>query len=336
MRLGSEWYVSVVQVNWIVSDANTPIIDRSGCETAIVAHDTAGQTITCTVTSGGGTTSRSVTIRKDATPPTLQFGPPTPAPGSNGWYTGAVSIPYTVTDELSGFGTADLPNPVVISQEGAGLTRRLTVRDAAGNSTTLDSPLVNIDLSPPTVRPLVIGTLGTNGWQTSDVHLAWEIGESPQSLISSSGCEASDIVTDTAGITFTCSITSGGGSASSSVTIKRDATPPVLTFGTPSPVPNANGWNKTNVSIPFTRSDALSGLASTSTTSPLVISTEGAAVAGSVVVTDQAGNSATFTSVPRNLDKTAPVVTFASPAAGATYGFYQDVVADYAAPTSRC
>ena len=118
---------------------------------------------------------------------------------------------------------------------------------------------------------------------------------------------------------------------SSSITIKRDATPPVLSFGTPSPVPNANGWNKTNLSIPFTRSDALSGLASTSTTSPLVISAEGAAVTGAVVVTDQAGNSATFNSVPRNVDKTAPVVTFANPADGVTYRLLcQDVVADYA------
>lgn len=329
VRMGSEWYVSVVQVNWIVSDANTPITDRSGCETAIVAHDTAGQTITCTVTSGGGTTSRSVTISKDATPPTVQFGTPTPAPGSNGWYTGPVSIPYTVTDEHSGFDTADLPNPILISQEGAGLTRRLTVRDAAGNSATLDSPFVNIDLSPPTVQPLVSGTLGTNGWHTSDVHLAWEIGESPQSLISSSGCEAGDITADTSGITFTCSITSGGGSASSSITIKRDATPPVLNFGTPSPVPNANGWNKTNVSIAFTRSDALSGIANVSGASPLVLSTEGAGVSGQVTVTDNAGNTATFTSVPRNIDKTAPYAEMESPIDGGTYGFYQDVVADF-------
>jgi len=135
--------------------------------------------------------------------------------------------------------------------------------------------------------------------------------------------------TDTAGITLTCSVTSGGGTTSNSVTVKRDATPPALNFGSPSPVPNTNGWNTTNVSISFTRSDALSGLASTSATSPLVLSTEGAGVTGKVVVTDNAGNSATYTSVARNIDKSVPVVTFASPAEGATYGFYQDVVADY-------
>ena len=71
-------------------------------------------------------------------------------------------------------------------------------------------------------------------------------------------------------------------------------------------------------------------LASTSVASPLVLSTEGAAVTGQVVVTDNAGNSATFTSVARNIDKTAPVAEMNTPDDGATYGFYQDVVADFA------
>jgi hypothetical protein len=103
----------------------------------------------------------------------------------------------------------------------------------------------------------------------------------------------------------------------------------VLSFGTPSPAPNTNGWNKTNVSIAFTRSDALSGLASTSVASPLVIRTEGANVTGQVVVTDNAGNVATFTSVARNIDKTAPVLDFPSPADGAHFGLYQEAFADY-------
>ncbi len=208
--------------------------------------------------------------------------------------------------------------------------RQVVVSDIAGNSASFATPAVNIDRTAPTVQIGITGSVGNNGWYTSDVQITWSIDEAPGSVISTNGARLPAITADTAGVTFNCSATSAGGTASQSVTIKRDATPPVLSFGTPSPVPNANGWNKTNVSIPFTRSDALSGLASTSVTSPLVLSTEGAAVTGQVVVTDNAGNSTTFTSVPRNVDKTVPVVTFASPAEGATYGFYQDVVADYA------
>ena len=50
---------------------------------------------------------------------------------------------------------------------------------------------------------------------------------------------------------------------------------------------------------------------------------------GQVTVTDHAGNSETFTTAPRNIDKTAPVVTITTPANGSTYGFYQDVYADF-------
>jgi hypothetical protein len=103
----------------------------------------------------------------------------------------------------------------------------------------------------------------------------------------------------------------------------------VLTFGAATPLPNVNGWNKTNVSVPFTVSDALSGIASTGTTSPVVISAEGAGVTGRVTVTDNAGNTRVFTTAPRNVDKTAPVVSLVSPENGANYGFYQDVVADF-------
>ena len=36
-----------------------------------------------------------------------------------------------------------------------------------------------------------------------------------------------------------------------------------------------------------------------------------------------------FTTAPRNIDKTAPVVSIVSPENGANYGFYQDVIGDY-------
>ncbi len=156
------------------------------------------------------------------------------------------------------------------------MTRSVTVTDLAGNSATFETSPVSIDRTAPLVTPQITGTLGNNGWYTSDVRVEWSVNELLASLVATSGCDTQNVTADTAGVSFTCMATSAGGSTTQFVTLKRDATPPVLTFGTPSPAPNANGWNKTNVSIPFTRSDALSGLASTSATSPLVFSTEGA------------------------------------------------------------
>ena len=78
------------------------------------------------------------------------------------------------------------------------------------------------------------------------------------------------------------------------------------------PPANANGWNRTDVQLPFIPADALSGVASTSIPSPLTLSTEGAVINGSVSVTDIAGNSADFTSPSVMIDKTAPAITFVS------------------------
>jgi sugar lactone lactonase YvrE len=323
------WYVSDVHLTWTDSDENSPILSREGCSTITLVDDSPGASYSCSVTSAGGTTTETVSFKRDATAPVLSFEPPSPAPNASGWHNGDVIIPFNTADATSGVVSTSGTSPVLISGDGANLTREVVVTDGAGNSATFTTPAVNIDRSPPVVVPVVSGSVGNGGWYTGDVQVSWAINESPASILSSNGCDTGSVIADTAGVIFTCTVVSGGGTASSSVTVKRDATPPVLSFGTPSPAPNVNGWNKTNVSVPFTRSDALSGLASTSTTSPLVISSEGAGVTGQVVVTDLAGNTATFASVPRNIDKAAPIVTLTTPANGANYGFYQDVIGDF-------
>jgi hypothetical protein len=109
-----------------------------------------------------------------------------------------------------------------------------------------------------------------------------------------------------------------------------DKTPPVLSFGAASPGANPEGWNNTNVSVPFTASDALSGLASTiPAVSPLVVAAEGSVVSGSVTATDRAGNGATFASPAFKIDKTPPTVSVTSPANGATYLLNATISATY-------
>jgi len=320
------WYTRDVRIDWSVDEPISPIRSTEGCDDPILSTDSPGTTFTCTATSAGGTISASLTLKRDATPPTLVFGPPSPAPNASGWHNGDVSFPFTTSDGTSGVASTSSSGPVVITGEGAGLTATVTVTDAAGNSASFTTPAVNIARSPPVVQPVINGTLGNNGWYTSNVQISWNVTGSVQST---NGCDTSNVTTDTAGVTFTCAATSAAGSTSKSIVVKRDATPPVLIFGTPSPAANVNGWNKTNVSIPFTRSDALSGLASTSTTSPIVLSTEGAGLTRQVVVTDLAGNAATYTTVPRNIDKAAPYAEIQVPEDSATYGFYANVVAQY-------
>lgn len=85
------------------------------------------------------------------------------------------------------------------------------------------------DVTPPTIVPHIAGPLGNAGWYTGDATVTWEVRDPQSSILSASGCGESVVTADTDGVTFTCTATSYGGTASASVTVKRDATPPDVT-----------------------------------------------------------------------------------------------------------
>ena len=308
--LGAEgWYTGDVQVTWSVTDPESTVGTKTGCGATSVAQDTAGITLTCTATSNGGTSSNNVTLKRDATPPALTFGATTPAPNAGGWNGSDVSIPFTTSDDTSGVASASESSPLAFANEGMGMTQSVTVTDNAGNSATFTSAAISIDKTPPVVTADVSGPEGNNGWYVGDVQVGWSINEIPASIESSTGCDTTRVTLDTPASTFTCSVTSAGGTTSSSTTVQRDATAPSLIFSTPTPGPNAWGWYNYDTSIAFSVNDAVSGVASTSEPSPLTLTNEGVGLSRSVTVSDVAGNAASFTSPPINIDKTPPMVT---------------------------
>ena len=157
-----------------------------------------------------------------------------------------------------------------------------------------DSYSINVgapaDATPPVITPNITGTLGTNGWYTSNVGLTWTVTDAESSISSSTGCGPSNVTADTTGETFTCSATSAGGTASQTVTIKRDASAPNAPTASATP-PNAGGWNNTNVTVSFVSAgdNGPSGVLSCTTSTTLTAET---GVGGQVVsgtCTDNAG-----------------------------------------------
>jgi alpha-tubulin suppressor-like RCC1 family protein len=167
--------------------------------------------------------------------------------------------------------------------------------------------VVSNDDTSPQIVPTITGTLGENGWYVGNVQLSWSVSDPDSGLISSTGCDPVMLSNDTAGIAFTCSASSGGGTASETRTIKRDATAPTIPAAATT-APNAAGWYRGNVTVAHTCSDALSGV--TACPASQLLSDEGSAVSSTaVVVRDAAGN----TSAPSNvvtvrIDKTAPTL----------------------------
>lgn len=115
------------------------------------------------------------------------------------------------------------------------------------------------DTTPPVIQPVLSGIQGSNGWYRSDVSVTWSITDPESSITTrSAGCTPTTISSDTAGATLTCTATSAGGTASRSVTIKRDATPPAIAGLSASPgvlwPPN---HNMVNVTVAANATDAL-------------------------------------------------------------------------------
>ena len=187
---------------------------------------------------------------------------------------------------------------------------------------TAKQPLtIVIDSTPPVIARTITGTLGLNGWYVSNVTVAWTATDPESGIASSTGCGSTSVTTDTTGFTVTCSATNGAGlSTSSTVTIKRDATPPVI-VGARTPAANLAGWNNTTVAVAFTCTDNLSGVApgyptggTTLTANTPVI---GTTVSG--VCVDLAGNSNSTSVGPIKIDETPPSVTITAPVNSGTY-----------------
>jgi hypothetical protein len=82
------------------------------------------------------------------------------------------------------------------------------------------------DSTAPVINPNVVGTLGSNGWYTSDVALTWNVTDPESDVTSTTGCDDVSVTSDQNATEYTCSATSAGGTSSQTVSIKRDATAP--------------------------------------------------------------------------------------------------------------
>jgi hypothetical protein len=148
-------------------------------------------------------------------------------------------------------------------------------------------PNAPLDVTPPSISANVAGTLGTNGWYTSDVSIAWSVADA-ETPVTSPACAPGSVTSDTPGATFSCSATSTGGTATSTVTVKRDATAPVVAYAG-----NAGSYTvDQTVAITCSATDAMSGIASASCANVAGAAYSFAIGANSfsATATDQAGN----------------------------------------------
>lgn len=170
------------------------------------------------------------------------------------------------------------------------------------------------DSTPPVIEPTITGTLGNNGWYTSDVEVSWTITD-PEGVTSSTGCDTTTITEDNGpdGVELTCEATSGGGTRSESVTIKRDATDPVISLGSVSGTQGTSPWYTSAVTQAFTASDGSTGSGLDDPSQASFNQSSGTQEGDNVMiasgdVSDIAGNTASRSAGPFKIDQRNPSI----------------------------
>ena len=157
-----------------------------------------------------------------------------------------VAVPAGVTAKVTDTGGGGFS----VENLSAAGSAAVTVTTNGAPSSVQPGATASVDTSPPVITASVTGTSGSNEWYRGNVTVAWTVTDGQSAVTSKLGCATSTVSTKT------CNATSKGGTASKSVTVKRDATAPSVSFG---PHPSSYTVDQT-VSIPCTASDATSGI----------------------------------------------------------------------------
>lgn len=313
------WYNHALTITFTGTDGGSGL---ASCDPAVnySGPDDASALVSGSCTDNvGNSASADFNFMYDATYPTAALSVTAGTPGANGWYTSDVTVHTSGTGSVSGVTcTADQYQ----TAETTGATFNGSCTSGAGLTTNAAPLTIKLDKTGPTAVLSASGTLGNNGWYVSDVTISTSGSDDISAPVT---CTADQFqTTDTSGTEFNGSCTNDAGLTRNAdpLTIKRDATAPLISANI-SPARPASGWWNIGSGAPtvsFTCSDATSGVAG-SCPSAYTFS-EGENQTYSQTIYDHAGNSASAGVSDIDVDLTAPTLTWSNgPANGGVYDF---------------
>jgi len=289
--------------------------------------------------------SLPVTIA-DTTPPSSSMSL-SGTPGTNGWYTGTVTVTLSATDAGSGVAaikyfvdgatvTHTYTVPFTISSDAAHTVTFWAI-DQAGNTETNNNGSVKIDKTAPSIAFGSTSPAPTSyGWNNTAVSVPYTSSDPTSGIASSTPASPVTISAEGANQTTTVTATdnAGNSASSTSATVNIDLTAPSTT-ATPAGTQGGNGTYTGPVTVTLAGSDALSGIAWTLYTvdggaqqnyaSPFTVS-GGSAHTINYWSVDKAGNVEAQKTLSITVDTTPPTTTAALSSPAGSNGWYTGAV----------
>ncbi|HEX6354452.1 OmpL47-type beta-barrel domain-containing protein [Actinophytocola sp.] len=330
------WYNGDVTIDWTAADGLSGVDPTTTPEDSVLTgegRDLGAGPFTVKDKAGNESAHAAVSgIQIDRRGPAIT-GRATTSPNAAGWYSGEVVVDYAcadpdLADGTAGSGVASCPSSTTLRGDGA--SQSVTgdgATDIAGNATPgVRVGGISVDGTPPTSTSDNTCTR-TNGYCTggaADVvitatdqaglsgvaELHYSVDGGPEQIVAAATATVR-IPLDGSGegtVRYWAVDRAGNAERPNTAALKWDNIAPTVTH-TVSPVPGADGWNNTDVTVRFaaTDDDRGSGVEPGSTTPDVLVQDEtaGRVITGSA--RDVAGNAGTD-SVVVKLDRTAPTI----------------------------
>ncbi len=219
------WHTaSAVTADWPPAP---PGVTELGCESETITTDTDGWLVSCSWwTQQGGTTSREVPVRRDATPPSVETKP-SRGPDSHGWYNRALTVDFAGSDGISGLAGCSADRTYAGPDSGS-VTINGSCTDVAGNTRSASFGL-KFDATPPSVMAKPDRKPNTKGWYNQKVRVEF-IGSDATSGVDSCAPTVTYVGPDAkqAAVSGTCRDLAANVSGAAQFELKYDAKAPSL------------------------------------------------------------------------------------------------------------
>jgi hypothetical protein len=297
------WYTSDVTVSTTGTDLISGPVACTAAQTQTAETTGAAFNGSCTNDAGLSTAAAPLTVKLDKTGPSATLAVTAETEGTNGWYTSDVTVSTIGTDSISGPATCTVNQ--FQTDETTGTVFSGSCTNDAGLSTAAEPLTVKLDKTGPSAGLAVTsGTLGANGWYTSDVTVSTT---GTDSISGPATCTVNQFQTDeTTGTVFSGSCTNNAGLTTNAapLTVKLDRTGPSAVLAVTVGTLGAHGWYTSDVTVSTLGTDLISGPVACTADQTQTAETTGAAFNGSC--TNDAGLSTAAAPLTVKLDKTGP------------------------------